>query len=490
MFPIIEKWRLEKKYKKYTKVLSSVIYFLTISSSFTFFGSRFAETEKGRVAKLEQHKLELIKDNKLLAKEIREEVTSRVIDQILSNPNVEIALDRMEEISRNIQEAKADKEYLNFMLIAPKGALNHFQLNTFEDEHLKRYNLPELLLEHEQAFQKTYQQSAPKGADFYEANWERETANFNKGQGKGFDVGNASENMLKDAQETFKKGAAATPKKYSKYYSKYKEPLEKIIRKGYSATGEKWVKSFMETMGIDFPFLDQFLDPIVNSPVEDYVVGKVEAILNASAKQDGSAVEAILNDCGTEFGNDFAGKLRESEKFSKFNGAILANYEKSQYLQDISRADIEAEKAKAKSYFEAQCKENKFEKYRVDFYAGLKEDRYPLIYGERKKIIWNALDSWEQHKKGLILPMYFDKSKDIDSYFFTFFKKDPELLVTWAYCLPGKEPMLASGKPIDALKYYFNIHHESFADFLEHKTSDLDFVPRMRNVNGVLCPEG
>jgi hypothetical protein len=96
-FPIIEKYKLEEKYKKLVKGISAIVYVLTISSSFTFFGQKFSEKENERIAKLQFHKLQIIEDNQLFLQNVKENVTEQAVNEMLNNPRVQAILSKIEK---------------------------------------------------------------------------------------------------------------------------------------------------------------------------------------------------------------------------------------------------------------------------------------------------------------------------------------------------------------------------------------------------------
>ena len=129
IFPVIERYKLKDKYLKYNKWVKTISFVLMIATSFTFFGNSFSDNEKGEIAKLEQHKLEILKNSQLLTKIIQQDVREKVVNQILNDPQVSSALDQIDKIQKQQQEILDSKTYKDFAAVAVKSLLDNLTVN-------------------------------------------------------------------------------------------------------------------------------------------------------------------------------------------------------------------------------------------------------------------------------------------------------------------------------------------------------------------------
>jgi hypothetical protein len=248
-FPILEKYKVKDKLNNYNKVIKNILYFLTISTSFTFFGNRIASNEEGIIEKLKMHELKIIEGNKLLRKNIKDAVTDKIVNEILSNPELENILDNTIEIKSNIEGAKQYDDYKNFAFAAPLNIVNNLFINKFESNYNEKYDFSSGFDEAENQFKNEYKRNSSTQSDFYQSKQESDYSSFKERNQAWFYEIKITESSEKQAEETFAKISEKASGKYAKYYSKYKDPIEKLIKKGYRQTGAKWIKSFFDIEG-------------------------------------------------------------------------------------------------------------------------------------------------------------------------------------------------------------------------------------------------
>ena len=490
LFPLLEKHKAKDKIKKYNKAIKSILYFLTISTSFTFFGNRFASEEEGTVGKLEIHKLQILEGNKLLLKKINDAVTDKVINEIIGNAEIEKVLDKIEEVKKSIEEAKKDDDYKNFVSIAPPIFVNNLPLKNFELNYNGKYDFGNYFEKAESKFQDAYSKNSTTQSDFYRAKQENGYASFQESNHSWFNEKECTENSAKQAEETFIKASEASEAKYSKYYSKYNEPIEKLIKKGYSKTGGKWIKSFFELLGVDLPFLDELIDPIINEPIEDYITKKTANIFRNCTENKTEAVETELRNCSVEFKDAFNSKVNSSRKFSKLREHILTDLESSRQISSLTKSEIQMQMRNADAHLFSLCSNSKyhFEHVRKDFLDRLNSNDFPEGFsGKQIENFKEVLDNWNDYKETNKLKWYFNSVKEIESEFFNYSESNGNIKATWGFILQQQDwdravnyytnihpDGTATGKPYYLLKYYYSSigKEDQFSDLYDNATED------------------
>jgi len=214
------------------------------------------------------------------------------------------------------------------------------------------------------------------------------------------------------------------------------------------------------------------------------VINKVINFLNDFPNT--KKVEAIL-----QSNNGLYSYNEEFEKFKLENNSFLKKEikvaKKKQFKIDekirIDRNLILLENKKAEKYLKDILENNKWEIIRINFYNDLITNQFPLLNLENRNLNINAYKRWQKYLNRNKVKFYSNSVKDIEPYFLTFIKQDPELLITWAYTLLAREPSLGRLAPVDALNYYFNQNGESYESFKPSR----DFYKRMEKANNKLC---
>jgi hypothetical protein len=469
-FPFFEQHKIKDKLKKYNKTIKTIIYFLTISTSFTFFGNRLASSEEGRAGKLEFHKLQILEDNKLLQQKINDEVTDKIVNEILSNPEIDKALDNIEETRKEIEIAKNDDGYKNFTSIAPQRFVSELHTASFESSYNDKYDFESAFEKTESKFENDYKQKSSSESDYYKSKQEKDYSEFKENSKQWFDEKNFSESSSKQAEKTFATAKEAANTKYAKYYSQYKEPIEKLIKKCYSNSGGKWIKSFFEAIGIDFPFLDEFIDPIINEPIEDFITKKVEAIFRGCNENKKEVVEAVLKSCSSDFKVTFDAKVSSSSKFTKLESGLDVELASSKQISMLTKGQIASQLTSAETHLNEICAESRWETIRQSFLERT-GDVYDLeeFTNEQRKKFRNALTDWNYYKEKEKLNWYFNLTNDIEEQFFNYSKDNGDLKAIWGFIIQQQDwdgavnyytnihpDAAAKGKPYFMLKYYYN----------------------------------
>jgi hypothetical protein len=486
-FPVLEQYKVKDKLKKYNKAIKSVLFFLTISTSFTFFGNRFASQEEGRMGELEIHKLQIFEGNKLLLRQINDAVTDKVVNEIIGNPDVEMTLDEMEEIKKNIEAAKDNDEYKNYIAVAPPNFIKNLSVATFENKVSHKYNFAGDFVVAENKFYNSYSQKAPSEPDFYKFKQESNYTEFKANNTQWYDEKSFSESSVKKAEETFSKARQSTKSKYARYYNRYKEPIEKLIKKGYRNTGSKWIKDFFEAAGIDFPFLDEFIDPIINEPIEDYITKKTETIFKACTENQGETVQSELKKCSAEFKETFGAKVDNSQKFTKLKNEVSEDYTNSKQVSALTETEIKTQMRNAETHFKTMCTKSRWEGIRISFSQRLKNPiGLDAFSSEQLDRFRHVLSKWENYKTEQKFNWYFNAINDIEREFFNYSRNNGDLKACWGYILQQQDwtgaanyytnihpDATATGKPYYLLKYYYNSIGEGalFESLYDEKTN-------------------
>ncbi|MBD0263025.1 MAG: hypothetical protein ICV78_09960 [Tolypothrix sp. Co-bin9] len=467
-FPLLEQFKIKEKLKKYNKAVKSILYFLTISTSFTFFGNRFTSQEEGRVGQLEIHKLQILEDNKLLLKKINEAVTEKVVHEIIANPQVVNVLDKIEEVKNSIEVTKQNDDYINFAAAAPPNLVTKLSIAGFESNFNSKFNFENDFAESEEKFKGDYKQNTASESDYYKSKDESEYSNFKK-RNKWYDEGSFTKSSAKQAKEAFASAYENVTLKSAKYYSKYKEPIEKLIKKGYSNTGGKWVKNFFEALGVDLPFLDELIDPIINSPIEDYITRKTESIFKNCTKSNREAVKSELSKCSKEFETAFNAEVNSSKKFAKLNEQLSAELTLSREILSQTKSQIEVQLKNTDSHLSYMCSKSRWERIRQSFLKRVNTD-YDLdgFSYSQKQIFKKTLNDWNSYKQSQKFNWYFNSIDNLEEQFFYYSKNNGNIKAAWGFILQQEDwngariyytlirPERATGQPYYLLKYYYN----------------------------------
>jgi hypothetical protein len=489
--PFVEHYKLKDKFKKFNKVVKNVLYILTISTSFTFFGNTFSTKEEGRIGELQIHKLQIIENNKLLLKQINQEVTEKVVNEILKSPKVESVLDKIEEAKQNIQTATSSDDYKNYVSLAAASLVNKLTLSTFENSFNQNYNFSSGFESAESQFESAYRQnSSNPESNFYKSKEEVSYPNFKESNKQWFDEKNFSEKSTKQAEEAFTTVKQASDTKFSKYYSKYKEPIDKLIKKGYKNTSQKWIKDIFEMLGVDFPFMDEFINPIINEPVEEFITKETETIFKNSCEGKSETIASELNKCSAEFKTTFENSVNESSKFKIIENSVKADLVKSRTIASITKNEIKTELNKVDGYFQKLKANDEWEVIRIAFYRQLLDGDFTRLPGYMETIYQSALEEWNRYLDANKLKLFLSNANNLESLFIVYAKENSKLTAAWGYVLLSEReneiaemfPTSNHLRPYEALRYYFRQNGIVGQEFTNIYTLSVD------QVVDILCP--
>ncbi len=300
-FPLLERLNISGKLKPVNKVVKAAVYFLAFTTSFTFFGNQFAANEEGRVGELEFHKLEIVRGNKLLLKKIKDDVAEKVVQEALKELEVDSTSAKLAEIKRNIAAAKEKEEYQGFVAIAPANAIGSLRVSKFEKDYYTRYvspknppppppknppppppkNPPPPPPKDPPPPPDGPQSPSGMSPSAEEVQQDKDFSDFQEKNRQWYEEKQFSKDSVREAETVYEK-ATQTDEPPNSLYQKYKEPIDKAIKKGYGATGGKLIKNVLEVLGLDFVLGDEFLESVVNEPIEKYIIEKAETIFKGS----------------------------------------------------------------------------------------------------------------------------------------------------------------------------------------------------------------
>jgi hypothetical protein len=486
-FPLLEQYKVKDKLNKYNKAVKSALYFLTISTSFTFFGNRFASQEEERAGQLEIHKLQILEDNKLLLKKINNAVIDKIVREIIANPQIENILDKAEKVKKSIDDTKQNDDYKNFTAVAPANFVSKLSIASFENNFNAKFDFESDFNKLEDKFQRDYKQNTTSESDYYKSKEESGYSNF-KERNKWYDEGSFTQSSAKQAGETFASASESATSKFAKYYSKYKEPIEKIVKKAYDNTGGKLVNNFFEAIGADFIFLDELLDPIINDPVKDLIIKEEENLFKYCTEGNSEAVKSELSQFSEEFKETFNSKVNSSVKSTKLNQQLSAELTFSKEILSQTNSQIQAQLKNADSHLLNICSESRWERIRQSFLKRVNSDYNLDVFSySQKQNFKEVLNNWNSYKQSQKRSWYFNSTDDLEEQFFNYSKDKGDVKATWGFILQQQDwdgavnyytkihpDGTATGKPYYLLKYYYNSVGKGaeFENLYDDKTND------------------
>ncbi|KAA3437604.1 hypothetical protein [Rufibacter hautae] len=466
VFPILEQYK--NKYNKITKYTSNIAYILTISSSFTFFGNTFKESEKTREGNLEIHKLAIIENNKLALKEIKNELRQRIINEILTNPEFSSVLHDLNEIQKEIENTESNNEYIHYVNIAPNLKIQQLPVYKFKNTFKYEFDIENEFISLETKFWDEYvkNQTSETFTDFYT---EAEEASYRKFKNSNSKWHNNS--SLKNSNSILNfintEIKDKTAEKNSYLYSKYKEPIDKLIKKGYGSSAKPWLNNFIQALGLDFIFIDEFLDPILHDPIEDYITNKSENILTMIIDKDYNKARSEIDNFIISFKAKFSKDVTKSKKFNNLKTRIKNGLTLSRNISTKTLNTIYHENILANLHLEKISNNCRWEKIRKTFYNQADNLRSANFTYDQISTLKESMKEWNNYKKSSKLQLYFNGEQNLELTFHEFLKNNPKAKACWGYILqqhdwdgaayyytkyPNSE---ATGKPYYLLNYYY-----------------------------------
>jgi hypothetical protein len=505
-FPFLERLNISGKLKPVTKVVKAAVYFLAFTTSFTFFGNAFAANEEGRVGELEFHKLEIVRGNKLLLKKIKDDVAEKVVQKALKDLEVDSTSAKLAEIKRNIAAAKEEEEYKGFVAIAPANAVGSLRVSKFEKDYYTRYgspnnpNSPPSNPKPPPNNPNPPSDPPPDGPQSPSdtshrpevVQQDKDFSDFQEKNRQWYDEKQFSMDSVREAETVYEK-ATQTDEPLDSLYEKYKEPINKAIKKGYGATGGKLIKNVLEVLGLDFMFVDEFLNPVLNEPIERYITEKAEKIFKGSVDNNVELVNSEYKSAPAEV-RQIMDRTNVRQANSTFNKELDSQVAASSKLSAATQAEIAAHDASAASHLKKMELSSRWEGIRASFSGRL---RNPLdlseLGSEARPVYRRFLSEWSDFKKNQKLSWYLNSKTNLEEQFFEFTKGYAAGKACWGFILQQQDwdgavtyftvtrPENATGKPYYLLKYYYGS---------TGKLSMLDslYDSETNNAVGLLCP--
>ncbi len=457
-FPLFERFKLKDKFVKFNKGVKLILLFFTVSTSFTFFGNRITSTENGRLGKLEFHRLQIIENNKLLINEVRNKVTEIVINEILSNDDIKEVLDKKDEIQSKVESVTESEEYKEFSAVAPEQLVNKLKVNTFRNTN----NLN---------FQKDLSYNVNK---YYSTSKSASRANDSniydtfKSKNKEWSESGHSTSKTQSAKERFKRASSTSKSKYSKYYNKYKEPIDIILKNGYGKTGKQWISGLLDFLKDDIPFLDNFIDPIIHEPIEDFITQKTESIFKKAFIGTEESIKQDIKTCADEFSNTFTKQTSNNLKLKALKAELTIEAKRINSISNNTFAQINNYNRKVNNYLVTLSSKSRWEGIRKDF---RKRINYSNLGFDNSQIetYKSVLDDWESYKNKNKFKWYNNKNITLEEQFYNYSKSNSKLKACWGFILQQQDwdgavyyysyiapDASARGNPYYLLKYYYN----------------------------------
>jgi hypothetical protein len=498
-FPFLERLNISGKLKPVSKVVKAAVYFLAFTTSFTFFGNAFAANEEGRVGKLEFHKLEIIRGNKLLLKKIKDDLAEKVVQTALKELEVDSTSAKLAEIKRNIAAAKEEEEYKGFVAVAPANAVGSLQVSKFEKDYYTRYRSP-----NNDNPPPPPPPSNPKpppdgpqspsdprpGPEVVQQ--DKDFSDFKEKNRQWYEEKQFSRDSVRQAETVYAK-ATQTDESVDSLYAKYKEPINKAIKKGYGATAGKLIKNVLGALGLDFVFVDEFADPVLNEPIEKYITDKAEKIFKGSVDNNVELVNSEYKSAPAEI-QQILDRTNVRQANSRFNKELDSRVAASSKLSAATHAEIAAYEASAASNLRKMELSSRWEGIRAAFSRRLRD---PLdlseLGSEARPVYRKFLSEWSDFKRNQKLSWYLNSETDLEEQFYEFTKGYAAGKACWGFILQQQDwdgavtyftvihPENVTGKPYYFLKYYYGS---------TGKLSMLDslYDSETNDAVGLLCP--
>ncbi|RLJ80230.1 hypothetical protein [Pedobacter alluvionis] len=329
--------------------------------------------------------------------------------------------------------------------------LSKLSLTSFADEVNARYSFTQ----HEHAVESRFETLETKfAASPDNVSPSEESVDFT-GNNAGFeaqmdDAKNYSKASTDCAEEIFSAVKNSNGSRYSSFYAKYKDVVDKIIKKGYKETAGKLVTEFFDMIGVDFPFLDKFIDPIINEPIVAYIQAKTEKIFKYAATDQGEKADAEMKNVAPEFTEQFSQTINNSSKFSELESAVSADLSRSARLSEITKAQLRTEVARADAHLKIICTESRWEGLRRQFSQLLKDgEDFGSFTNEQLNHFNDNLKAWEDFKNNHKVEWYLSRENNIEDLFYTYSRDKATMKACWGVILQQLD--------FDKAGYYFSI---------------------------------
>ena len=460
--PFLEKYKVKERYSKAMKIPGTILQLLTVVTSFTFFGSRFYEGETGNIGKLQMHRLEIIKENKLLVHEAAEQVINEVANSFMEEQSIKSILDDASLLNYRLDNPVAlnNSDSLGILLDIEKlKPLVTEKLKSITEKHTFDFDFEKSLEKTDQAFFVYPEKNKTAAEDFIKSsyihtstttsfkpvnhtsalddaidnNLYKSIDNITQGgiAGKNVSLGDILEARasLQNIKDQFPEYVKAIP-----YMDKFEESLKKLVKFGLSKTANKWIGDFFENLAESNPFIGNLIDPLINDPVKEYITNKtISLIKNSMSNNTEKAIDdiyTIRKDMSVLISENLPGNQKIKNLYNKMKetSSVLAE-KKSRLLYEI----YSGQKA-ALEKFELIKSAGRFAKVREDYYQMFKNGSFN-ISEDAKVIMESSLDDWykylEEHKLEVGLSSY----EDAEHFFADYCHDTPDMAATWGFIL-------------------------------------------------------
>ncbi len=477
-FSLFEKYKLKNKFLKFNKILKTLLLFFTISTSFTFFGNRITSIENSRVGKLDSHKLQIIENNKLLIQEIHDEVTQTVINEILSNEEIFAVLEKTNELKSITESITENEQYQYFITIAPKAIVNNLAVNSFTQNYSSKTNFQKELTYNINRYNSSQKNTSTSAeCNFYD--------DFKRKNNK-WTESNHTESYTHTAKVKFKNATRTNKSRYSKYYYKYKEPIDILLKNGYGNTGKKWINGLLEFLKDDIPFLDKFIDPIIHDPIEDFITKKTEIIFKNTFTGTEESIKQEINTCAQEFSSSFSQQTKNNRKLQTLNSELTSDIKNIEHIPSRTFSKINSYNRAVDNYLNALSSNNRWEGIRKNFRRRINYDNLGFESNQIENFK-TVIDDWEDLKHKNKFKWYNEKLNNLEEQFYLYTKDDGNAKAAWGFILQQQDwdgavdyytyiapDATARGNPYYLLKYYYNSTGKGnqFENLYDYKTDE------------------
>lgn len=504
--PILSKLKLKERYQTITKVLGTATMILTVFTSFSFFGSRFHENQTGHIGELQLHKLQIIKENKLLVHDVAEIVIDKVAAQYIRNDLSGLMHDvemLHHEIENPIDLSDSDTLY-NLNTIESLKPVIAEKLKVMADGMPKTFNYDhsgEKAMNHLTAYINDHPREvnnlvarttlygggdATSGSSFSmqvdEAIDNQLYHAFDQPDDGEVSAKNISLETIQQIREkvnAVKESAAINTGRL--WVTKYEESIKKLIKFGLGKTVNQWIGDFFQQLASDNPFVGNIIDPIINDAVEDYITKKVVRVLQAGAENDETRFLSEVEATGSEVSAIYKDNLYQNEKIKALGNEIdglrsQITIQKTGIIKDIYAGQRSAiERCHRMKYV------GRFAQIRESARRRL-EDGLTMLKGESLELARRSFEGWDEYLGAHEVEIGLSKYNDVEHFFADYCAYNPEMAATWGFILIAEpdiqqdievkyaESIREEGhiKPAHGQFYYFEKYGYTHDEVVEH----------------------
>lgn len=435
---------VKKFYSGYLRIAGTILLVFNIFTSITFFGVRLGKGEEGRAGRMEMHKAEIITENVLLLREIREKQQEAAINTILSQPQVN-------EFFQEYTNAKTRSDSLDKLLqLNPVVLSGHPELKKVIDYSQRmdaNRGLPSVVDEAETEFAKKYNEKY-KGRDFYSDAAKEEFNDYLKTHREWFEH-NVSAASTAAAKEKFEQDFADLKEPKSPWYEQYKDPLKKGWKGFYKKTVKAAMQPFVDKINEYIPFLGEFFDILIHDPLEEKAFDKAYEAF--AAYQRGERTDAIKK---AELSEDNAKIIHASLEKQTVNLKVL-----SSRLNTAIASANEYRQQEIERNFAELTRTDPWNQFREKLLSDINEINCPYFL-EKKETFKEELEQWSRYLERNKEQLYLDHVTNLEPFFFEYAKTRDDMMealgrgIAWYRSEELTRFGLYGLTVADAVKYY------------------------------------